>query len=79
LKRAPYRLSSGVELKESADVYEAILADRSLVAFHPTLPEAGLTFKGVIATMGYDRCARRGLLPEYKRIMNEGGSGGYKI
>jgi hypothetical protein len=79
LKRAPYRLSNGVELKERVDAYEAIIADRSLVAFHPTLPEVGLSFKGVIATMGYDRCARRGLLPEYKRMMNEGGSGGYKI
>ncbi len=79
MKAVPYRLSSGVELKESADVYEAILADRSLVAFHPTLPEAGLTFKGVIASMGYEKCAHRGLLPEYKRMMNEGGSGGYSI
>ncbi len=79
MKRAPYRLSNGVELKERVDAYEAITADRSLVAFHPTLPEAGLTFKGVIATMGYDKSARRGLLPEYKRMMNEGGSGGYKI
>jgi len=68
-----------VELKERVDAYEAIIADRILVAFHPTLPQAGLSFKGVTATMGYDRCARRGLLPEYKRIMNEGGSGGYSI
>jgi predicted nucleotide-binding protein (sugar kinase/HSP70/actin superfamily) len=79
MKVVPYRLSSGVELKERVDAYKATIANRSLVAFHPTLPETGLAFKGVIATMGYDRCARRGLLPEYKRMMNEGGSGGYKI